>query len=246
MSRTYDDIAAEIHQVNQELSRIEGDNAALINKLGQLQREQYQVLSQNQVAQNHRTYRNARDAQRADQLRMAIAYIDRKLADSPNLDPSRAGILQGDRDRYAAELARLENNSANTVLPQNVLMEEPTMDELPVFDVTAAENKISSLSAPFFERLPIRHLVPEVLAKQKEQLMSVGTPEHVEMHPKVAEDILVEDGMTRAEAQEFIANLPEESDLAELPPPPADSGLIPPVEAQAPDSTPVDDDSIPF
>ena len=227
MSRIYDDIAAEIQAVNQEISKAQGDHTALINKLGQLERERYESLRKN-VPQNHVTYLSIRDGQRVVELRKAIAYLDRKLADMPNLDPRRTHVMKGDRDRYAAELARLEPPSVKP------------------FDVEVAENKISSLSAPFFEVPPIRHLVPEVLAKQKEQLMSVGTPEHVEMHPKVAEDILVEDGMTRAEAQEFIANLPEESDLAELPPPPADSGLIPPVEAQAPDSTPVDDDSIPF
>lgn len=137
MSRIYDDIAAEIQAVNQEISKTQGDHAALISKLGQLERERYESLRKN-VPQNHVTYLSSRDGQRAAELRIAIAYLDRKLADMPNLDPRRTHVMKGDRDRYAAELARLEPTSVKPFVP---------------FDVEVAESRISSLSATAFDIL---------------------------------------------------------------------------------------------
>ena len=160
MSRIYDDIAAEIQAVNQEISKAQGDHTALINKLGQLERERYESLRKN-VPQNHVTYLSIRDGQRAAELRIAIAYLDRKLEEMPNLDPRRTHVMKGDRDRYAAELARLEPAPVKPFVP---------------FDVGFSNDE---------EAWAVEPTEPESI-----------------------------------EANE---------------PPPADSGLIPPVESQAPD-----------
>lgn len=193
MSRIYDDIAAEIQAVNQEISKTQGDHAALISKLGQLERERYESLRKN-VPQNHVTYLSIRDGQRAAELRIAIAHLDRKLEEMPNLDPRRTHVMKGDRDRYAAELARLEPAPVKPFVP---------------FDVEVAERNPKSYGG-YATSLP-----PKDFGFSNDE-------EAWAVEPTEPESI---------EANE---------------PPPADSGLIPPVESQAPDPTPVEDDSIPF
>jgi len=206
MSKTYDELALDIAALNLAISRGERDRATMVAELAELQKQQYRAMSAKRVPQNHVTYVSARDGERADLLRKAIDYLDRKLADRPNLDPHRTSVMQGDRDRYAAELERLE----------------PSLVQPVRFDVEAVENRISSLSATAFDRLAEPDVIAEqsvfgtpaeaktLITSMKSQLLSIGTPDHIEMHPQVAVDCLVEDGMTKEDAEKFISELPKE------------------------------------